>query len=398
MQSLSQSLDKNTKNDDHRRRRPARLRNACNACCTAKVKCSGERTGCARCRANGGSCLYVESRAGKVPGIRAKRKQSQTQAPGPGQVAITPCSETSPLAKGNAQVADIDFSGVTSTTDLLSWSGWSFEGGVSIDEALPPDDSVVVGPNSRDNDSSTTHDSPSVPSRAGSHGMPMGHHASLGDSELNFATPDTSILDQNLDVSKVLKPLSLGTRPRDEEDSQCFLECCHLLRDLEDIIKGELRISKVALWYIKQALDQGSKLIEQQQESKNLRCRMLLDTLMYQVVELFEMCLSASVVDKDRLRKRATATSGLLLSGVGLGDYGMEAQEQLAISTQAAQREILHANGVLDKLKEMAIFTGKAACDLPHGLNRVGRGGAGGDYHADLQFRLDDLATRIAAI
>ncbi|UKZ45831.1 hypothetical protein TrVGV298_000024 [Trichoderma virens] len=52
---------------------PIKLRAACNQCHLSKVRCSGEKTGCARCSSLGYSCVYSESRVGKVQGNRARR-------------------------------------------------------------------------------------------------------------------------------------------------------------------------------------------------------------------------------------------------------------------------------------------------------------------------------------
>ncbi|KAL6808130.1 hypothetical protein V8C40DRAFT_259874 [Trichoderma camerunense] len=55
---------------------PIKLRAACNQCHLSKVRCSGEKTGCARCSSLGYSCVYSESRVGKVQGNRARRLRS----------------------------------------------------------------------------------------------------------------------------------------------------------------------------------------------------------------------------------------------------------------------------------------------------------------------------------
>ncbi|KAH8888275.1 hypothetical protein GQ53DRAFT_843658 [Thozetella sp. PMI_491] len=59
--------------------KPPRLRSACNQCYSAKVKCSGERDGCGRCKALRTECIYTESRVGKVPGVRSKKKNSEKE-------------------------------------------------------------------------------------------------------------------------------------------------------------------------------------------------------------------------------------------------------------------------------------------------------------------------------
>ncbi|KAE8309905.1 hypothetical protein BDV41DRAFT_410629 [Aspergillus transmontanensis] len=52
--------------------KPVRWRSACNQCHAAKVRCSGERTGCDRCNNLQYQCVYAISRVGKVPGVRAR--------------------------------------------------------------------------------------------------------------------------------------------------------------------------------------------------------------------------------------------------------------------------------------------------------------------------------------
>ncbi|KAL2803414.1 hypothetical protein BJX63DRAFT_440101 [Aspergillus granulosus] len=53
-------------------KRPPKLRSACNECHAAKVRCSGEKTGCQRCGNLHLTCIFSISRIGKVPGKRSK--------------------------------------------------------------------------------------------------------------------------------------------------------------------------------------------------------------------------------------------------------------------------------------------------------------------------------------
>ncbi|BCS28410.1 Zn(II)2Cys6 transcription factor domain-containing protein [Aspergillus puulaauensis] len=58
--------------------KPGRLRAACTNCHAAKVRCSGERTGCTRCRTLNQDCVYLESRVGKTRGRRKQHFLSPT--------------------------------------------------------------------------------------------------------------------------------------------------------------------------------------------------------------------------------------------------------------------------------------------------------------------------------
>ncbi|KAL4887669.1 hypothetical protein BJY04DRAFT_212697 [Aspergillus karnatakaensis] len=53
-------------------KRPPKLRSACNECHAAKVRCTGEKTGCQRCSNLRLKCAFSISRIGKVPGKRSK--------------------------------------------------------------------------------------------------------------------------------------------------------------------------------------------------------------------------------------------------------------------------------------------------------------------------------------
>ncbi|KAK5272025.1 hypothetical protein LTR99_009555 [Exophiala xenobiotica] len=53
--------------------KPIKLRAACNQCFSAKVRCDGNKEGCRRCSEKRLSCIYSESRVGKVVGKRRKR-------------------------------------------------------------------------------------------------------------------------------------------------------------------------------------------------------------------------------------------------------------------------------------------------------------------------------------
>ncbi|KAL3439122.1 hypothetical protein BDV09DRAFT_191338 [Aspergillus tetrazonus] len=61
-------------------KRPPKLRSACNECHAAKVRCSGEKTGCQRCSNLRLKCAFSISRIGKVPGKRSKANRATVTA------------------------------------------------------------------------------------------------------------------------------------------------------------------------------------------------------------------------------------------------------------------------------------------------------------------------------
>ncbi|KAL4783353.1 hypothetical protein BJX76DRAFT_358096 [Aspergillus varians] len=97
--------------NEQRDGKPGRLRAACTCCHAAKVRCSGEKNGCTRCRTLGYECVYLESRVGKTrgrrkrhtlsPGICAEGEQRMTPVPGQGHRAIAAASPTEDISNTN---------------------------------------------------------------------------------------------------------------------------------------------------------------------------------------------------------------------------------------------------------------------------------------------------------
>ncbi|KAJ5266582.1 hypothetical protein N7478_009390 [Penicillium angulare] len=66
-------------------RKPLRLRAACNQCYAAKLRCSGEKEGCDRCRRNGLSCEYQVSMVGRASKKRRPDSNYQIELEPPSQ-------------------------------------------------------------------------------------------------------------------------------------------------------------------------------------------------------------------------------------------------------------------------------------------------------------------------
>ncbi|KAI0404160.1 hypothetical protein F4802DRAFT_255776 [Xylaria palmicola] len=362
------------------RLKPTRLRNACNGCCTAKVKCSGERSGCARCRGTGISCLYLESRAGKVPGIRAKKKQTQHQAPGrqqpsrprgPGAPTLITCTTSPALGSQDHHARSIMSWAAHESTNIYKdiWGSTPMDGQGSQDN-IP----TAVNGSQLDSPHGDEYSLCIAP-------------PNLDSFDLVFPASQIPLAGQDGEVRPTsARLMSLGARPRSEVDSQCFLECCYILSDLEHIIKDQVKAPKIVSQVIKQALERITQLVELQQDSKNLRCCMLLDTLMYQVVELFETCLLTAAADKHRLLNGSLAGSA---SSLGFGDYSMDAEDQLALRNQTIGREVRSAVGILERLKGLAFTRWSSCSPSTHPYPGV-------NYHDDLQLRLDEISARLA--
>ncbi|KAF7128645.1 hypothetical protein CNMCM5793_003496 [Aspergillus hiratsukae] len=90
--------------------KPGRLRAACTSCHAAKVRCSGEKTGCVRCHSLGHECIYLESRVGKT---RGRRKRSAPEQPAQSN---SQNSAPDPMSKSNSPSRDDSREAVTSSS------------------------------------------------------------------------------------------------------------------------------------------------------------------------------------------------------------------------------------------------------------------------------------------
>lgn len=366
------------------RTRPVKLRSACNQCCTAKVKCSGERSGCERCRNTGTRCIYLESRVGKVPGIRAKKKPIQDHQTQQLQHMVSSSMERSESPPDES--TGLDFQDQTQN-DNMEWSisDWDIQPSGTITMTSPDDIQVAQHGNAR-----TASNSESIT-------------ISTNDTEITIPSIDANLEDLLAPFPTMAPPIehaketeitprlqvSLGLRPRSEVDSQCCLECCQIISDLENYIMADLKVFKIIIGIVRNATSKLIQLMRLQQGSRNLRCLMLFTTVMYQILELLEVCLCAVAADKDKPRSR------VLLGGTGFGfeGFSIDVEEQSAFRTQTLLKEVRQATEALGSLKTLA--TVGPSSETEGGPDST-QGKARGDCQVDLEHRLKDLALRCA--
>ncbi|KAL4917035.1 hypothetical protein BDW62DRAFT_202197 [Aspergillus aurantiobrunneus] len=78
-------------------KRPPKLRSACNECHAAKVRCSGEKTGCQRCSNLRLKCAFSISRIGKVPGKRSKANRVASMSTSSAPISTSSSSMSTPM-------------------------------------------------------------------------------------------------------------------------------------------------------------------------------------------------------------------------------------------------------------------------------------------------------------
>ncbi|KAI1457522.1 hypothetical protein F4805DRAFT_172408 [Annulohypoxylon moriforme] len=328
----------------------------------------------------------MESRVGKVPGIRAKRKQAANHEPHrpPMRGSISDRSSTS-----NLTPSELSFQHSDSDPGMEWATGWHLD---------PPG---AVGTNFSDSSSNihvtqnASTEGTSISSESATALNPNDDFSMTMDVNLDdllmphqSMSPGTQHVEDPPTTGQVL--ISLGLRPRNEVDSQCCLEACQIISDMENYIMADLKAFRIILGIVRKALEKLTHLMGLQQGSRNLRCLMLFTTLMYQVLELLEACLSTVAAEEERQRNRSL-TSGL--TGLGFGDFSIDAEEQSAFRTQTILKEIQQTTEVLGKLRTLA---GVGPDSGSANGSQSAQGKARGDCYLDLEIRLRDLATRCA--
>lgn len=186
--------------------------------------------------------------------------------------------------------------------------------------------------------------------------------------------------------------MPLGLRPRSQMDSQCCLDCCQIISDLENYIIAELKASKIILGIVRRALERINSLIVMQQSSRNLRCLMLFTTLLYQIQELLELCRTTVDAEESQQRQRGLAGAS---SGLGFGDYTIDAEEQSALRQQSLLRVIRQATETVGRLRVLAGVGPEQNLPGMDGSESAG-GRARQDCYNDLELRFKSLSNRSA--
>ncbi|RMZ66219.1 hypothetical protein GMOD_00005302 [Pyrenophora seminiperda CCB06] len=217
------------------------------------------------------------------------------------------------------------------------------------------------------------------------------------DFSLNDLLRTPSVVEEpvlNNSTTRPPMPLSLGLRPRNEQDSQCILECVRIITDVENYIMAELKSFKILLNITRKALNSLKRLIGLQQASRNLRCLFLFSTIQYQVLEMLEACFTNVQRECSLGGTSGTGTSALGLRKplMGLEDFGVDPEEQSEWRLQMILKEVNHATETLKKMKSLAGI-GPDTNESQGDDASTSREGC----YLDLELRLEDLSMRISA-
>ncbi|KAI1778798.1 hypothetical protein F4818DRAFT_402493 [Hypoxylon cercidicola] len=396
--------------------KPPRLRSACNQCNAAKVKCTGEREGCSRCKTLHTECIYTESRVGKVQGLRSKRKKLELQQSASRvssvdrdqtDVTVTnPSTTQSPKRhapnspeQNHQQWSESWVSPETWTYDVQMLDGALSNFSDILEDATlgsPANTSGGPGDLVSNEHVGTTSD---VGAMGYTLGFPNDRTSSISSSSGISSAATQSIRNRNSISSPSMPTIApdptrglptpnscpvttppQAKRPRrdpelDPEppeqnfaklDSRCVLACAHILATLENYLLSELKALDLILEAIRKATIELKKLVQLQQQSRCDRCIILFTAIMFQVIELLEVgSRPLPESEEDFPGGFAAGMQTHFVPALGFGAFSPTAEEQRAWRSQLVRREYRHVSEILSSVTVLARLGPRGASLAP---------------------------------
>ncbi|KAI0172952.1 hypothetical protein GGR52DRAFT_572762 [Hypoxylon sp. FL1284] len=399
--------------------KPPRLRTACNQCNAAKVKCTGERDGCIRCKTLRTECIYTESRVGKVRGLRTKRKESEPQQTTSGVSPVDPDLPDSVVA--NPSITQSPKRRAPSSPDQNpqpwpeSWAPpepWTYDVQM-LDGSMPNFNDILQGATlgspaytAESSGEPGASECAATGSSLGTVGYDLGfssdkpsslsNHSvmssagtqpSLGQDSVSSPPAATTASDPTKDIltpnlsrpvanpPQVKRPRQnpepeLDTEPREPNytklDSKCVLASAHILATLENYLLSELRALDLILEAIRKATIELKKLVQLQQQSRCSRCILLFTAIMFQVVELLEVGSRPLPDSEDDFPGGFLAGMQThFVPALGFGAFSPNAEEQRSWRSQLVRREYRHVSEILSSVMVLARLGPRGASPAP---------------------------------
>ncbi|KAK9241404.1 hypothetical protein V1525DRAFT_384804 [Lipomyces kononenkoae] len=288
--------------------KPLRLRSACTECHAAKVRCSGEKDGCTRCRRNGLYCEYQVSMVGRAPKKQKTGDHNHTKSQNHAIHTPEPSQDTGPSARALVSVPlPMDSPSEMNIDHLLALGNF-----LSVSDAVDSSqnylaDLPVVSPELNDVLSPATANilpdaHPGVSNSESSEGTWSDRQpASLASSSAaSHEDMLPSLLSQNTSASSFRSQLwqrSAASVPKSYRDKSAIsqyrhaatlmdvIECleCHLQSPRAPIDQG-MRLNREAMAKVRDVLDMDEFWSCQS-------CPLLVATIMDLVVGLYELVI-----------------------------------------------------------------------------------------------------------
>jgi hypothetical protein len=310
------------------------------------VKCTGERNGCERCQTLQLSCVYLESRIGKVVGSRARQRSVQQQSSG------------NQYPPDNNRGVDTSRSRATETR--------------AIPTSTSTNTSTFMGHSNGQWMAASSTSSSGIDSSLGTaRDLNQGAQEQSG-TDLFLAPIDFDIEDM-LNCSSGSAEFGYYSSPQAEStedeakrlaelDSQCVLLCCQVATELEGCKVANVKSLQIVLEIVKKAVERLADLVRLQQESRNFKCMAMFGVLAYQIIELLEGGC-ASFLDESPAQSSFASQVHGMLPGLSFGYLTMGPKEQSSWRCHIVLREIRQTSELLQKIKKLSAVGERAQSD-----------------------------------
>ena len=395
-----------------------------------QTKCSGERSGCSRCSTLGVDCIYVESKVGRVPGVRAKKKNDSTARGTAEMTAHTRAMgslspNTSNTANDTIEVnffsprlsqsqsrsprrdpvtldayddVVLDWSAdLNQTQDLTVNNDFNFDD-THENDLFQPLSPTCPDPQQQQQQQQQQQTEP-LPSQSQPQSQPQTQSQPQqqlspisSGSNRTYSRPamtEYPVLTLDFDLSDVRRPIS---RSRNFEphpypingaqtphnldlkiNSQCVITCSQIILSLEKYLLDQLKVLDLILGIVKQVVEKLNPLIGGQLGPCNMKCIALFSTILYQVVELLEAgCTSflSEAIDNNLAPYSSNPLGGGLHS-FGFVGFGTNSGDQRRYRSKIVLEEL---QPIMDTMRKVALLTssGKGYDDRGGGQERIG--------------------------
>jgi hypothetical protein len=326
-------------------------------------------------------CAYAESRVGRVPGNRVKKRQEQSEQR---QRTESEADRNSCITVANPS----DHSSLQEDPNgpLPQWSDAAATAPHehNIDYFQEADLALLT-------QTTTNHQVQPLPAPIHPISLSVDDATTIPEMEFsfeslmhNFPTPASET------VATPAATTIQQDRVHSNNNSHIVFDCTQVISDLESYIVADLKSFKIVLSLVKRALEKVVELSDMLHDSHNARCVVLMVVVMHQTIELLEICFE--ILKNESISQRDAGfglqlASSSLLPGLGSGNFSADVKEQNAWRSQMVHREVRQTMEVVSKLKRS---TGEQSSS--NGFQSRSRA----LWYEELELRLTDLIGRLS--
>lgn len=275
----------------------------------------------------------MESRVGKVPGIRARKPKA-------------PRSPKSDIASP-AALTELDVQTVASweADALTAWP---------TDWQISPNSSPATGGGSESSLDQNNFTGPNTPSLFGTPSfLTPFYNIDECDLVTGYESPENeasspmmdTLAHENTAMEDIWEP-----DKESEIDAQFIRNCCQMIMDLNEYLSANLKSPKIALDIVHQANRGLTHLVGVYAKSKRDNFLGLLTSLMYQIVDMLKLCVVLIGTEKHHPR-RLRISPNILGTRTRFGGAATDAVQESFIIAQSVHYEIQRGLEMVATLK-----------------------------------------------